>query len=544
MVVGNTLSEIGDVLIVDTQLSIMGTYLQLVTYTEVTIGETATRIFDKKFRVSQDGLIYTEWYDLSIPNIAAIQGSIINNNIFIQYRYERVGTDSTGLLEFVSINVTGNVVPTVCTTPTINNSIFKGLGCGNFVTAQLCSNLLKKLYTTGIVPEYITRGVVQEDTDYISFWSAVACYMSMFVTFARKFETIEMDRNLLIEYLKQLNIHFCEHYTTLEDLQYIAEHYLNEIYKRGTKTLFMRKGELLQNGNDMLLDGEILRLLCIKPCDEFMWTLKALEHTGWKVGQSSPMYKGTQFDDNLIKGFEKTADCLDLSKYTLFGSSNISNTTQTTIDCVSSTLFKVGFGFEDFINELDVHDKGIVVDPKIDYEITFKVKVNSVANNPRINFKCHVFDCLNNKYSLAAIDTGLTADTFDSHINIHKANTYYFIRGIVYSKQHQLITTVERHLNTSTGVNLKFNDDNITRLMPYIEIQSDVDGDIFNIYDFKIRPLRYSHSYCFINTFNVVEIFAENKNAKYTFSQIYDIIRRDLIPYNTVLFWNNYLSKT
>jgi hypothetical protein len=69
MVVGYTLSEIGDVLIVDTQLSITGTSIQLVSFIDNTLGVSPTRFFDKKFRVSQDGLIYTNWLDLKNANI-------------------------------------------------------------------------------------------------------------------------------------------------------------------------------------------------------------------------------------------------------------------------------------------------------------------------------------------------------------------------------------------------------------------------------------------------------------------------------------------
>jgi len=138
MITGNVLTEIGDVLIVDTQLSILGSYIELVSFSDSIIGETGTRYFNKMFRVSCDGLLYTEWYELTNEIIATIKGDIVNNIIYIQYRYERAGTDTTGSLEFVSVNVVGNVTPSTCTSPVIDNSIFKGLGCGNFITAQLC----------------------------------------------------------------------------------------------------------------------------------------------------------------------------------------------------------------------------------------------------------------------------------------------------------------------------------------------------------------------------------------------------------------------
>lgn len=537
MIVGNTLSEIGDVLMVDTQMSISGSSIQLISYTDSTIGETATRYFDKKFRVSQDGLLYTDWAQLNNTELSQISGNIINNNLFIQYRYERVGTDNTGLLEFVSVNVVGTVVPTVCVSPVIDNSIFKGLSCGNFVTTQLCSNLLKKLYKSGIIPEYIDRGnTTEEDEDYIAYWSAIACYMSMFVTFMSRFENTYMERSILLEYLKQLNVNFCEREVTLDELQYIATNYLDEIRKRGSKLMFLRKGELLQDGSYQPLDGEILRLLCIDECDEFLWTLRDLKHTGWNVGHSSPMYKGTQFDNNLIKGFEKTEECLDLSLYRTFGGGYI-QLSSGSIALSCSNLTQVGLGFNDFANTPLVKDEGVVVNPYLDYEITFSVSTDNAGNLPSINFGCHAFDCLNNKYSLLRIDDDNQSSEFVNGLKIYQPNQKYFVRGIIYSRLFNNIVNVNKHLNTANGINLKFGDERTNKILPYIEAVGDT-GVVIYIHDYKIRPLRYSHSMCFLNTANVIEIFANSSNTKLTFSQIHDIIRRDLIPYNTVLVWN------
>lgn len=539
MITGNVLTEIGDVLIIDTQLSILGSYIELISYTDSTIGETGTRYFDKKFRVSQDGLIYTDWYTLTNENIASINGNVVNNVLYIQYRYMRSGTDVTGNLEFVSVNVVGNAVPMVCDSPTIDNSIFKGLGVGNFITMQLCSNLLKKLYKSGIVPQYITRGVPAEDKDYISFWSTIACYMSMFVTFLMKFDSMYMERDLLLEYLKQMNINFTDNETTLEDLQYIASNYLCEIRKRGTKIPFMRRSEILQDETYPQVDGEIIRVLGINENNEFLWTLKPIENVGWKIGKSSPMYKGTQFDKNLIKGFEKS-DTVNVANYKTFGIvSSVSNL----LVLIYRSLYKTGIGFANFYTEPVVNDSGFVVDSEIDYEVTFSIQFNSLIPNVNssINFRCHAFDNYNNKYKLKRIDDGTDSDTFINGLKLYKSNTYYFVRGIIYNKNHRSIRTNGKYLNTANGINLKFPSSSVNKIIPYIEVISDQENIVFKIKDLKIRPLRYSHSCGFVNTFNVIEIFADNKNTKLTFSQVYDIIRRDLIPYNTILAFNEKL---
>src|SRR5690606_38280428 len=106
----------------------------------------------------------------------------------------------TGLLEFISIELLGDVTIKQFFTPITDKSIFKGLSVGNFVTTQLCSNLLKKLYGRGIIPAYMNRGISKEDDeDFIVLWSTIAAYLSMFVTFMSKFDTMFMQRDLLLE---------------------------------------------------------------------------------------------------------------------------------------------------------------------------------------------------------------------------------------------------------------------------------------------------------------------------------------------------------
>ncbi|HNQ20372.1 MAG TPA: hypothetical protein PKI46_04845, partial [Bacteroidales bacterium] len=489
---------------------------------------TATRFFDKKFRVSHDGLIYTDWYELTNSNVSQISGSIINNNLFIQYRYERLGTDLSGILEVVSVSINGNVTIIECNSPVTNNSIFKGLSCGNFITMQLCNNLLKKLYRKGIIPEYITRGVQAEDEDYIAFWSTVACYMAMFVTYMYRFENIYMERNLLIEYLSQMNINVCEWEDTLEDLQYISDNYLDEIRKRSTKSIFLRKNEEYQDTTLVPVDGEILRLLCVDKCDEFLWTLRDLKNTGFNIGNSSPMYKGTCFDFNLVKAFEKEYGIHDVTKYPFFGGTPSHNAVNKTATINSN----MGLGFSDFNTELNVKEKGFVVDSKIDYEITFEITLDNLSNN--INFGCHVFDCYDNKYTTVEAHTGSSNYLFLKNYNIKQVNKKIFVRGILYGYNHPLIQFADKNINVAAGQKLKFGSLNITRLMPYLKVEN----SNAVIHDFKVRPLNYNHSIGFLNTANFIELFTKNNNKKKTTTEIYNIIRRDLIPYNTNLVIN------
>lgn len=540
MIVGSTCSEIGDVLIIESQVAIPANYMQVSSYVETTTGETGSRFFDKQFRASQDGLLWTDWMPLNMTNMQTIEGTVINNNIFFQFRFERKGTDTTGLLEFVSISINGSVVPYICESPITDKSIFKGLTCGNFITTQLCSNLLKKLYHKGILPNYMDRGVSNaDDEDFIVLWSTIACYLSMFVTYMSKFDTIFMQRDMLLEYLLQQGVNVCEYEELLVDLQYISEHLFDEIRKRGTKQVFLKKGEILNDGSAIPVAGEIIRMTCTDECDEFLWVLSDETTAGWNLGNSSPIYRGNFKERGLIKGYEITDDFVDLSKYR-----QIHQTSQgispDLIDGTKKCLFITssstpsGFG----VSHLPTTDysKGIIVSPYIDYEITFDIAVSGNQNNLSIDFGVDAFDCFGNEYALQNVDGSNFSNRFFTGHKLNQSMKFYSFRGIVYRLNSPYITHPDNRLSAGIGSNLRFINDKTNKLIPYLTVTGD--GQYAMIHNFKVRPLRKDYSLGFLNTNNILQIWSYNKNLKRSLGDIRNTIRRFLIPYNTILKLN------
>ena len=211
-IVGNTASEIGDVMIIVTDIPLTG-ISSITGYTDSTVGETGTRFFDKKFRYSLDGGLnfnIEDYIDLNPTNLTAVPVDPTYDIIF-EYRYERAGTDATGLLEWNSTNLTTTSVPYV-SGDSFDSSIFSYFFTTSYHPVLLgwCLNVLEKLYSPGILPQSMTRNenqnVNQDDRDFIDFWRSVTHYYALLVGYARGFEEFRSNKLLLVEYLRQRGI--------------------------------------------------------------------------------------------------------------------------------------------------------------------------------------------------------------------------------------------------------------------------------------------------------------------------------------------------
>src|SRR5271157_965527 len=155
MIINNTVSAVGDILVITTETPILG-LLILSSFIDSTEGETSNKYFNKIFRYSVDGINYSDWLLLTNANLLGIE--IEPTNAFmIQYQYQRVGTDLTGLLQFNEVTIQGEFEE--LPTPDIySRSIFAQF----FTYYNICSlnwslNVLAKIYNKGLIPKYITR---------------------------------------------------------------------------------------------------------------------------------------------------------------------------------------------------------------------------------------------------------------------------------------------------------------------------------------------------------------------------------------------------
>lgn len=559
----NILYAIGDVLLIDVMPKITGR-VHLTNFSDVIEGVTATRTVQKEFRVSPDGVFWNSWQPLTAENLS-LSEYVVDSALTIQLRYTRTGSDSTGVIEFKSIDFMGSREAIQFVAPTISSSIFANI-IGTPEMKALEENLFKKLYYRGIVPAYIPRADnsdENEDRDYIDLFFSVARFFSMFIRFFKRFEDFRTDFDLMREQVRQYGIYFDESNITLAELQYLAQHLYDQIRQRGTEMIFKRKGYLMPNGETLQIDGEFIRLLRSKTTDELLYENMPLSGVGWCLGQSSPMYRGTSQAYYLNKTKENTQDFEDLSNFVINSRgasaeySLVEDSERKVLRLFASKKSTIGLGL---IEDKIVNDNKdlVVVDSKMDYEITFAFKITKgkLDNNNKILFGVDGFDILGNFMADAFITpNGYKIENlfFERWTETWVKGEWYYARGIIHA--YSTANVNESLTNLGIGTNLYFNNSFVKFILPKIQIYGSSDLEV-EIWDYKIRPLvrgtnilplkngeENSHSLGFIQSSRFFYSYVRNNNNSQSKDEITDIIEKYLLPYNVTdifVFMSNY----
>ncbi len=539
-VIENITTEIGDVLRIKTSTPIIGIIL-LSSFVDET-DETVTRYFTKTFRYSVDGVNYSDFLPLTNLNLSSIVINIYDT-LYLEYLYQRSGSDSSGTLEWDSTTLTGQF-ETPVVNPFYQESMFyQYLGdVNNICSLSWSVNVLEKLYKKGIIPNYIERGHSDnnaDDRDYLDFWRSVTHYFALFVCLARKFSVFYQDPVLLLEYLKQRGLFNCTD-ELFEDLSYEMSHYYDEIRQRGTVQIIKEKSD------SKTINGEYLRMICFDPGDEFIFNFNKNEHIGWNIGNSSPCYKGLKKRLNCNKFYNdeigdiKSSQLLNSQHCSILepsdsGSVSDSNSDSFNLDISSSKTDEDGVlqiqgvpnGSKSGIGIYST-DNLIKVNPNISYEISFYVRRKNIDSTQLLRFGCLAYDSNNNVVSLLTVGTLTGNSDFISNSYLPKRNVYYYVRGIIYStSSYGIYSTLNNYIqgqfisysggfyrakvnidqsdtiylpnhypdlwlslssnevyssivtNLNTGNNLQFKS-NITKIIPYIYLDNTVDGDETN----------------------------------------------------------------
>lgn len=557
----NILNSIGDVLLIDVKPQITGR-VHLTDFSDVVEGVTATRTVEKEFRVSPDGVFWNDWQELNAANLSSSE-YIVDSSLTIQLRYTRTGSDSTGVIEFKSIDFMGSREAIQFVAPTISSSIFANI-IGTPEMKALEENIFKKLYYRGIVPNYIPRAEnsdEKEDKDYIDLFFSVARFYSMFIRFFKRFENFQDDFDLMREQVRQYGIYFDEANITLEDLQYLAQNLYDQIRQRGTEMIFKRKGYLLPNGETLQIDGEFIRLLRSKVSDELLYENMPLEKVGWCMRQCSPMYRGTGMSKYLNKTKELSENFEDLSNFVITQSGD-SSYSIANFDGKKVLLLTadengiVGLGRVDN-NSIYQKEQLYVVDSRLDYEITFAFRIIRDSSEKTIlKFGVEGFDLLGNKLTDSFILPNgfeISETFFETTTKNKRKDVWYFARGIIHS--YSTANVQESVTNLGYGTNLYFNNSFVKFILPKIQIIGGIKSQIA-IWDYKIRPLvrgtnilplkdgtTNSHSLGFIQSSRIFYAYVRNNNNSQSQDEITDIIEKYLLSYNVTdifVFMSNY----
>lgn len=557
----NIISNIGDVLIVRIEPKITGK-IRFTGYVETIENETNTRSLKREFRISQDGVFWTDWEILNIDNLSS-EEYFADSYIQIEIRYTRTGTDEYGDIVFKSIDFNGTRESIQFDAPTLQSSIFGNL-IGTSTLAKLERNIFKKLYYRGILPNYIERAEnssYKEDKDFVDLFYSVARFFALFISFFRRWENFKNDEDLLREQVRGYGIYFNENDVTLPELQYLAQNLFSQAQQRGTEMIFKHKGERIISGNDDItniapIDGEFVRLTRNRTCDELLYENIPLNKVGWCLGNSSPIYRGTAMAYNLNKTRENTKDFQSLSNFVLSksgtGSYSLEDTDDKKVIRLSATSSGTGHSALGRISpSTDIGDNIYSADSQLDYEITFAFKINSATDLSQLalHFGIEGFDINKEKLNdaFSTVDGfQVSEDFFDQTMNIWKIGQWYYARGIIHAYSSKNV--IGGKTNLGIGQDLVFNNSFVKYIIPKIEFYTKTaqNADI-DIYDYKIRPLVRgrnilplkdgsinSHGLGFIQSSKILYTYVRNNNNGQSEDEIIDIIERYLYPFNTV----------
>lgn len=545
----NKLLTIGDILIVRVVSQTNGK-VKLSSFTDSLIGLTDGRNVKREFRITSDNIFWTNWDDLTDENLSKTDKIVSDGSFIIEVRYTRIGSDDSGEIEFKSINFQGEVESKRFVAPTIEESMFSNI-IDEPELKNLEKNIFKKLYYHGILPKYIIRAEnsdLKEDKDFVDLWSSVSKFFGLFIRFFKRYENFNKDYSLLYEYVKQNGLYFDESKVTLEDLQYLSQHFYDQIRQRGTNMIFKRKGDILPDGSEVPIDGEFIRLVRSKIYDELKYEVIPLNKLGWCLGQSSPLYKGTSNSKFLNKTKENTEDFIDLSNFVLNSVGDSFYTLSKFEDkkVLMLTANNGGItGLGRIDEEQDVSENLYVVDSKMDYEITFAFKIISdLSENSHVKFGVEGFDSRKNKLndSFMIPSGGAISELFfDTTTENKSKDCWYYARGIIHA--YSTKTMDNSKTNLGFGNNLYFNNSFTKYILPKIHIEGNSETQIA-IWDYKIRPLvrgtnilplkdssENAVSLGFIQSSRIFFLYAKNNNSL-SEEELDDIINRYLLPFN------------
>ena len=553
----NVLNNIGDILSIHLEPKMSGK-IRITSFTDSVTGETSTRTLLREFRISQDGLFWSDWAVLTNDNLDS-EEYIVDNSLFIELRYTRTGTDNTGTIVFNDIDFNGTCVALPFEAPTLFSSILSD-AVGTDELSALERNLFKKLYYRGIIANYVHRGDnddYKEDKDFVDLYYSVARFYALFIIFFKRWENFRNDFDLLREQVRGYGLYFDESSITLEELQYLTQNLFSQAQQRGTQMIFKHKGDALPGAvTPAPIDGEFIRLIRSKKSDELLYEEIPVWKSGWCMRQSSPLYRGTARSYNLNKTKENTEDFQNLNNFVLSKSSSGASYTLASVGdkkvlrlSITTGGKTVGLGRIDTATEVD--ENLYAADSQMDYEITFAFRIVSASalNAVTLHFGVEGFDVNKDLLLDAFVNPNggsVNSEFISQSMNIWKTGVWYFARGIIHAYSS---VNVDEEIKTNLGVghDLYFNNSFIKYILPKIQISTSSGSATVDIWDYKIRPLvrgknilplknvvRDSFSLGFVQSSKIFHTYFRNNNNSQSQDEITNIIEKYLYPFNSI----------
>jgi len=447
-------------------------------------------------------------------------------------------------------------------TPYFDKSVFyKYFNADDPTVLAWSENVLDKLIENGLANFLLRETKEGEDTDIAELYRPVAVFFSYLVGLARAFETFNDDAFLANQYLLNKGQYTSEN-ESLDQLLYLIENQFRIRAQRGTLKMI----EKAATSATVPPHGEVLRLLGHTMFTFFKLGVGRPEKNSWNVNNSGPLSRTNTGRYDLNIGYEYTEDIESKDVYPLLNENFVFLTKYRGKDCLE--IESVPFGEVGGIGDEDI-TKEIIVDPRFNYEITFYVAQDITLEN--ITFGVKAYNENGDILSLQNVADGSDSNYFFQTRRLNQAGKFYFIRGIIFNKDRELIAAEDAKLNIGFGHHLKMNE-NVVSIIPYIVMDNDTtddsdlsednfasgdydidsgeyfsdsdsgeswsdgsyDGDasIF-LWNIKVTPCAMKYNRCYLNNKNFIDVIVNNRNGRYTTLQIDEILRRYFIPYNT-----------
>lgn len=547
----NTATAIGDVIEFSGSLPMMGV-TALTGLVEGYTGETASRYWQKEYKMTTDGLNYPPtWTALTSSNLAAESVST-SNLVNFKFRLTRVGSDATGNLEYNSIQVQG-AQSLDSSTSAFEDTVFDYFfdSPHEAEILQWCISVLEKCYIPGIVPIYHVRGKNKnangEDDDYISFWRTVCCFFALTVAYARRFENFYLDPSLLRNYLQERGAYICSH-MSLQDMQYVMGNLYDEMRKRGTGLVGMRKGDIINTSGDLLpVDGELLRLLCISDTQELVFDHAEPQNVAWFIGDSSPLYQSLENHypaNKMHSNSDIGYDATEVAKFPTHG------TVSTAVDGSENVIEiaappsgeRYGIGYDTanaLVDELTA-DNLIQVDSNQGYLFEFEYK-GSDDTRLTCGIECVNSQLIGNKTRNLSVPSVYLEDFAVSKLepSTSGASIWSKVSILLYPKGTSYSDAIkEAHPQLSGVNNLQIWGTDSAYCMPqiYNDNSDGVVTDPLKVRNITFTPMSTTNTPSgHIGVQNWYNIFYTKNASEYTDVQLKDIMERDLLPLGSIV---------
>lgn len=476
--------------------------------------------FIKTFRYTTNGVQYSDWINLTVANITAIQVDP-KKPFVVEIAYFKDEPTGPSVLDVTEATIIGTSAADPLT-PLFDNSLFKKyFNSNDQEVLNWYVNVLEKLWNKGLLPNFLTKDPLDPD-DFLAMWSAVARFFAYYVVYARTFSTFYNNYDILTDFLGQRGLNVSPE-DTLPQLQELLRTFYYQMSQRGTWRIiedyqldalgYYGGGLGLENIDESVpYNGEMLRLIHYKAAiDEFLWVLYEPQNFGWCLGHSSPLYKGLRVNDQLNKApwSHRYTSMAHAGTYATNGS--------ITTDTDGNTILRMDSGG----GSVGVAS-GVKADPNLDYEFSFQIKL---AAGKKLTFDINGFDVEGGSVALLSRRTGTPVGHFFASAVLSRSDKYVTVRGYLYNKNRPTFSADTT--NIRQGANL-LADPALNNIG--FTISTDGAADIF---DFKILPVQTSYSRGLTQVTNFISAWLNNRNNIYSTLELEAYVDHYLIPYNS-----------